>query len=226
MYYNTNYQRSGAGALLQYMEKEHPLRNSVGREVTDREREHFIEKSKRHQFEREIRISPDPEADLSREELERETQRYVREFTRDRRTVSAIYAYHEDNGIPHVHVALTGEERDLYIEQNRLEQERERLSQRMERDRSPRLRQRQRQRQRLRQEQTMERDHERKIERERDRDRGLRPEYELEHEREQRHEQTLEREQELEQEIERTREHEQKQRQRQRQRQEQSYDWW
>lgn len=221
MYYNTNYQRSGAGALLHYMEKEHPLRNSVGREVTDREREHFIQKSERHQFEREIRISPDPEADLSREELERETQRYVREFTRDRQTVSAVYAYHEDNGIPHVHVALTGEERDLYIERNRLEQERERLEQRMERDRG-RLRQRQQQRQRQRQEQTIEREHAQEPERER----GLRPEYELEREREQRHEQTLEREQELEQEIKRTREQEQEQRQRQRQRQEQSIGWW
>jgi hypothetical protein len=218
MYYNTNYQRSGAGALLQYMEKEHPLRNSVGREVTNREREHFVQKSERHQFEREIRISPDPEADLSQEKLERETQRYVREFTRDRQTVSAIYAYHEDNGIPHVHVALTGEERDLYIQRNQLEQERERLAQRMERGRG------QTQTQELTQEQGQKQEQRQELRQERD----LWPGEQLEQEREIEHEQRLRQERELEQGIEQTQEQELEQRQEleQEQSQSQSMDWW
>jgi hypothetical protein len=133
MYLNTNYQRSGAGALLNYIEKDRPLRNSVGREVTDRERESFIEKSQEHSFERELRISPDPEADVSQEELERETERYVREFARDRPSVRGIYSFHNDNGIAHTHVALTGKERDLYLDRNDLERDRERLSRRLER---------------------------------------------------------------------------------------------
>jgi hypothetical protein len=48
MYLNTNYRRSGAGALLNYIERERPLRNSSGREITDQERESFIEKSQEH----------------------------------------------------------------------------------------------------------------------------------------------------------------------------------
>jgi MoaA/NifB/PqqE/SkfB family radical SAM enzyme len=135
MYLNTNYQRSGAGALLNYIEKGRGLRNSAGREVTERERESFIEKSERHRFERELRISPDPEADVSRADLERETERYIREFTQDRPSVRGVYSFHNDNGIAHTHVALTGERRDLYLDREDLERDRERLSRRLERDR-------------------------------------------------------------------------------------------
>ena len=164
MYLNTNYQRSGAGALLNYIEKGRGLRNSAGREVTDRERESFIEKSERHRFERELRISPDPEADVSGEELERETQRYLRDFTQDRPSVRGVYARHNDNGIEHVHVALTGEERDLYLDRNNLERDRERLSRRLERGRE-----REREQERDRE---LARDIERKREQERERERG------------------------------------------------------
>ena len=164
MYLNTNYQRSGAGALLNYIEKGRGLRNSAGREVTDRERESFIEKSERHRFERELRISPDPEADVSGEELERETQRYLRDFTQDRPSVRGVYSFHNDNGIAHTHVALTGEERDLYLDRNNLERDRERLSRRLERGRE-----REREQERDRE---LARDIERKREQERERERG------------------------------------------------------
>jgi hypothetical protein len=167
MYLNTNYQRSGAGALLNYIEKGRGLRNSAGREVTDRERERFIEKSKEHSFERELRISPDPEADVSQQELERETERYVREFTRDRPSVRAVYSFHNDNGIAHTHVALTGKERDLYLDRDDLERDRERLSQRPERGRE-RTRERE-----LERDRGLERDIERKRDREMERGRDL-----------------------------------------------------
>jgi len=164
MYLNTNYQRSGAGALLNYIERDRPLRNSAGREVTDRERERFVEKSERHQFERELRISPDPEADVSRQELEHETERYVREFTRDRPSVRGVYSFHNDNGIAHTHVALTGERRDLFMDRNDLERDRERLSRRLERGRE-----RDRDRELAR---DVERKREQERERERERERG------------------------------------------------------
>ena len=166
MYLNTNYQRSGAGALLNYIEKDRGLRNSAGREVTDRERESFIEKSERHCFEREVRISPDPEADVSQAELERETERYLREFTRDRPSVRSVYSFHNDNGIAHTHVALTGEERDLYLDREDLERDRERLSRRLERDRE-RARTREPERDR-----ELARDIDRKREQERERERS------------------------------------------------------
>ena len=166
MYLNTNYQRSGAGALLNYIERDRPLRNSAGREVTDRERESFIEKSREHSFERELRISPDPEADVDRQELERETERYLRDFTRDRTSVRGVYSFHNDNGIAHTHVALTGEERDLYLDRNDLERDRERLSRRLKRGRE---REREREPERDRE---LARDIERKREQERERERG------------------------------------------------------
>jgi len=171
MYLNTNYQRSGAGALLNYIEKGRGLRNSAGREVTDRERESFIEKSERHRFERELRISPDPEADVSQAELERETERYLREFTQDRPSVRGVYSFHNDNGIAHTHVALTGEERDLYLDRNDLECDRERLSRRLERGRE-REREPERDRE-LARDIERKREQERERERERGRDLGI-----------------------------------------------------
>ena len=171
MYLNTNYQRSGAGALLNYIERDRPLRNSAGREVTDRERESFIEKSRDHQFERELRISPDPEADVSQAELERETERYLREFTQDRPSVRGVYSFHNDNGIAHTHVALTGERRDLYLDRDDLERDRERLSRRLERDRE-REREPERDRE-LARDIERKREQERERERSRGRDRGI-----------------------------------------------------
>ena len=166
MYLNTNYQASGVGALLNYIEKDRPLRNSAGREVTDRERENFIEKSERHRFERELRISPDPAADVDRADLERETERYLRDFTRDRPSVRAVYAYHTDAEHEHVHVALTGERRDLYLDREDLERDRERLADRLERGRE-RTRDREPERDR-----ELARDVERKREQEQERERG------------------------------------------------------
>jgi hypothetical protein len=161
MYLNTNYQRSGAGALLNYIEKGRGLRNSAGREVTNRERERFVEKSQEHSFERELRISPDPEADVSQEELERETERYLRDFTRNRPSVRGVYSFHNDNGIAHTHVALTGKERDLYLDRNDLERDRERLSRHLERGRE----------RELERDRELARDIERKREQERERER-------------------------------------------------------
>lgn len=77
MFVNTNYRASGASALVSYIEHDHPLRNSTGRELSDQEVRGFIEKSERHQFEREFQISPDPEADVSQRDLERHTQRFI-----------------------------------------------------------------------------------------------------------------------------------------------------
>ena len=172
MYLNTNYQRSGAGALLNYIERDHLLRNSAGREVTDRERERFVEKSREHSFERELRISPDPEADVSQQELERETERYLRDFTQDRPSVRGVYSFHNDNGIAHTHVALTGEERDLYLDRADLERDRERLSRRLERGRGLE-REREREPERDRE---LARDIERQREQEQEREREREPE--------------------------------------------------
>jgi 5'-3' exonuclease len=200
MYLNTNYQASGAGALVNYIEQGAQLQNTVGREISQSERERFIKKSQEHNFEREIRISPDPEADVSQQELERETQRYLRDFTRERPSARAIYAYHEDNGIPHVHAALTGERADLYMEQREIERDRQRLTQTIERDQS--LDQ--------RQEQRLEQTQEQRLEQTQEQDQRLEFEWQLQ--------QDIAREQKLEQ--------EQEQEQTQEQSQSQSQSMW
>ena len=186
MYLNTNYQRSGAGALLNYIERDHPLRNSAGREVTDRERERFVEKSREHNFERELRISPDPEADVSQQELERETERYLRDFTQDRPSVRGVYSFHNDNGIAHTHVALTGEERDLYLDRDDLERDRERLSRHLERGRG------------LERERTLDREREQEPERQIERSQEPERDRELARDIERKREQEQERERERE----------------------------
>ena len=132
MFVHTNYRTSGASALVNYIEQDHPLRNSAGRELSDSEVRGFIQKSERHEFEREFQISPDPEADVSQRDLERQTQRFVGEFLTDRHSVRAVYAYHGSTDIPHAHVAMTGERRDLFVDREDIDQIRQNLSQRLE----------------------------------------------------------------------------------------------
>lgn len=112
-----------------------PLRNAAGRELTEADKERHIDKSARHNFERDMTISPDPDADVSRRDLERETERYLREYMSDRSSVSAVYAIHPPNdrvNVLHAQVSLTGSEQDLYMDQQDIQRERERLSRRLE----------------------------------------------------------------------------------------------
>jgi hypothetical protein len=132
VFVHTSYRTSGASALVNYIEQDHPLRNSAGRELSDGEVRGFIQKSERHEFEREFQISPDPEADVSQRDLERQTQRFVGEFLTDRHSVRAVYAYHGSTDIPHAHVAMTGERRDLFVDREDIDQIRQNLSQRLE----------------------------------------------------------------------------------------------
>ena len=153
MFVNTNYRTSGTSALVNYIEQDHPLRNSAGRELSDREVRGFIQKSDRHQFEREFQISPDPEANVSQRRLEQQTRRFIGEFLQGRHSVRAVYAYHGSTDIPHTHVAMTGERRDLFVDRDDITQIRQTLSQRLEQTRTQEQRQRQQQQQQQRQRQ-------------------------------------------------------------------------
>ena len=138
MYFDTSYRNSGAGALMAYIEKDYPLRNSAGREMSEQEIRNFIDKSERHQFERELQIAPNPYADVSRSQLERETRRFIGEFVNETHSsVRAAYAIHDDNGVQHSHVALTGRRRDLYMDAEDISQSRDLLEERLEPDLGP-----------------------------------------------------------------------------------------
>ena len=137
MYLNTDYQRSGAGELVRYINRgaERGVRNAAGRRLADREIESFVGQSERHQFERGMTISPDPAANVSRTDLQRATERHLRDFMADRRSVSAVYTVHEpdqDVSVRHAHVALTGDENELYLDRTDLERQRTRLAKELE----------------------------------------------------------------------------------------------
>jgi hypothetical protein len=51
--------------------------------------------------------------------------------------VTATYAIHDDNGVLHAHVALTGKRRDLFMDAEEISQTRDRLEQRLEPDLGP-----------------------------------------------------------------------------------------
>jgi hypothetical protein len=189
VFVNTNYRTSGASALVSYIEQDHPLRNSAGRELSDQEVRGFIEKSDRHQFEREFQISPDPEADVSQRDLERHTQQFVDEFLADRPSVRAVYAYHGSTDIPHAHVAMTGKRHDLFVDREEITGIRQTLSQRLEQTQTQEQRQEQeheqRQRQGLRVDQELEQVQSQRLE--------LRPENQREQEQTQEQQQRQER---------------------------------
>ena len=138
MYFDTSYRTSGASALVNYIEKDQPLRNSAGRELSEREVNEFVRKSEQHQFERELQIVPNPYADVSQSQLERETRRYISQFVDETHSsVRAAYAIHEDNGVLHAHVALTGRRSDLFMDAEDISQARDRLEERLEPDLGP-----------------------------------------------------------------------------------------
>ena len=126
IYLDTSYRNHGADQLLSYIDKENSLRNSVGRELSGREIEQFVAETREHQFEREIQISPPKDVGLSRSELERSTRRFLRDYTRDRPSARAVYAVHEDTEHPHVHIALAGERRDLFMDRDDVEHAKDR----------------------------------------------------------------------------------------------------
>jgi hypothetical protein len=185
MFVHTSYRESGASALVNYIEQDHPLRNSAGRELSGHEVRDFIDKSERHEFEREFQLSPDPEAAVSQRALERQTQRFIGEFLTNRRSVRAVYAYHGSTDVPHAHVAMTGKRRDLFVDRDDLARMRQQLEQRLE--------QRQSQDQELRQDQAQDQRQRLRVEHELDQVQSqhleLRPENQQEQDQEQ--EQTL-----------------------------------
>lgn len=113
---DTNYREHGAGDLLNYIDKEQGLENRFGEEMSEAEKEAFIEQSEEYDFERQVIISPEHGDDLSNEEFSRYARRVMSDFCQDRPTATYCYAIHRDTEHPHVQVALTGTKRDLWMD--------------------------------------------------------------------------------------------------------------
>lgn len=127
--YKTDY-KDGAGTrkLTNYMSHDgQQVRDRTGRAMSDDEIAAFNEKAagKRN---RHIIISPSNRGDLSEEQLDRATRRYMRDMTEERPTADYVYAVHNDKpGEQDIHVAMTADDRtDLEMYPNDIERERER----------------------------------------------------------------------------------------------------
>lgn len=127
--YKTDYQDgTGTEKLTNYMSHDNqPVRDRTGREMSESELEQFNEKAdgKRN---RHIIISPRDHDNLSEQELDRSTRRYMRDMTEERPTADYVYSVHDDkeNGRD-VHIAMTANDKtDLEMYPNDIERERKR----------------------------------------------------------------------------------------------------
>lgn len=165
MYASKDYQNSGASQLLSYISREpHELRDRQGNRMSGNDVEEFVDRSERNQYEEHWVLSPDHGEHLSDDELSLAARKTMSEHVSDRPTATYCYAIHRDTEHPHVQVAVTGEKRDLWTDQQDLDKVRERAREH--------TREREHQHERAReQKRQRERERQRKREREREQDR-------------------------------------------------------
>lgn len=126
VFLNTNYREQGAQQLVNYLDKDKGLENRVGEEMSNDEITTFIEKSEEYGFEREMIISPKNGHKLSDDQFSLYTRQLMSEFCKGRPSATYCFAVHRDTDHPHVHVALTGTKRDLWVDERDCDQLRER----------------------------------------------------------------------------------------------------
>lgn len=135
-----------------------PVHNQAGRPMTESEREQFLEYAQQNDYVQRWQVSPPNGDDLSRDEVRRETRRVINDYTQDKPNARVAYAVHTDQDGPnHSHVLLTGNERELRMNREDIEQTRTNAHQRMTANERYRQRQKE-QEQEQQQEQTRERD--------------------------------------------------------------------
>lgn len=125
VFLNTNYREQGAKQLVNYIDKDKGLENRFGEEMSNDEIKTFIKKSKEYGFEREMIISPENGHKLSDDQFSLYTRQLMSEFCKGRPSATYCLAIHRDTDHPHVHVALTGTKRDLWIDEHDCDQLRE-----------------------------------------------------------------------------------------------------
>lgn len=132
----TDYQRNGAGNLVDYIRRDRDqdagatvdLRNPAGRELSDPEVNRFVDKSQEFGFQRHMIVSPDPTGQYSPEEVNANTRELInREFARQP-TTDYVYGVHQNTEFPHAHIAATGEPAELELDRNEIQQLRERAA--------------------------------------------------------------------------------------------------
>ena len=109
-----------------------PAYNRAGRPMSDEEQEQFIGHAENHDYVQRWQVSPPNGNDLSRDELRRETRRVVDDYTRDKSTSKVAYAVHTDQDGPnHAHVLIAGNENELRMDREDIDQTRTNAHERM-----------------------------------------------------------------------------------------------
>ncbi|MFB6197659.1 MAG: relaxase/mobilization nuclease domain-containing protein [Halobacteriaceae archaeon] len=125
----TDFQRSDAGSLVEYIERDNdcrvPVKDKTGKRLSEQEMDQFVEQSRRFQAERHLIIAPDPTADYSASEVDRFTRRTMRQWRTHRSSAQYVYAVHQPEGKTHAHVAATGRMEDLRMDKEDLKEFRE-----------------------------------------------------------------------------------------------------
>lgn len=129
VYTSTSTRSSGAGDLVEYVERERApeservvIHDLSGKELSQEEIDEFIEQSESDGFERHVFLSTDPENDVSVSEMHEKTQNVANRYVDDRPTASFVYGVHDDTDKLHSHVAFRGEKRDLWHDGDDLEE--------------------------------------------------------------------------------------------------------
>jgi hypothetical protein len=136
MIVKTDFRDSGAGDLVQYIQRDRSqdavntvdVRNPAGRELSEAEVDRFIDKSREIDFQRHLIVSPDPNGQYTPEEVSANTRELMdREFGHQP-TTNYVYAVHRDTEFPHAHVAATGRKQELEMGRDEIGRLRERAS--------------------------------------------------------------------------------------------------
>ncbi|MEW6069018.1 MAG: hypothetical protein AB1485_00205 [Candidatus Thermoplasmatota archaeon] len=117
MILKTSYRQDCAKALTEYISRRRHLdiRDRNGNVMSQEEIDRFIDKSEKHNFEREFIISPD-DHEIAVDNMINYTREGMEQWIAEsnRESVDYIYCVHYDTlHHPHVHVAMIGRAKDL-----------------------------------------------------------------------------------------------------------------
>lgn len=124
----TNYRPDGdCSALVNYIDKAQGVRNRRGEKLDEQEKNEFVRWSKSQEMNRQVVISPDPDAgeQLSNEQLSLHTRETMSEYLDDRQEASYVYSIHQDTDVPHAQVAMAGSRDSLEMYQDEIEEMRQ-----------------------------------------------------------------------------------------------------
>lgn len=136
MILKTDFRASDASNLVDYIQRDRSqdrvrnvdLQNPAGRELSDTERDQFVEKSRHYDFQRHMIVSPDPDGQYTPQEVSDRTREFMNQEIGQQPSAEYVYAVHRDTEFPHAHVAITGRKPELEMDRAEIERLRERAS--------------------------------------------------------------------------------------------------